>query len=135
ILLSSSALAEGTHNFYVKQTDLAGNSSCSPATVSYVKDAIPPANPTINGALGGLDVTADSSLTSGNVVTVSWQDLSDEYEYQVSIWDAGDSSNICPEVTLAMDQTAYTFSDCPLDAGTGYTVRLSATDLAGNPSG
>lgn len=120
--LTSSVLSDGTHQFYARSTDPAGNnSSCSAATVSYVLDT---AQPTATLS------SAESSPTSALVISTTLT-----FNESVTGLNAGDFSLTNAYIkSLSGSGTTYTVEIIPLVEGTiSISVPVgSAYDAAGN---
>jgi len=110
---TTAALAEGSHTFQVRATDVAGNSDATPASSTWTID------------LTGPDTTIDSgpSNPSGNATptfTFSSSETGSTFECRV---DAGSwAACTSPHTTAALDDGNHTFD-------------VRATDAAGNTDG
>ena len=113
--MSYSGLADGTHTFDVRATDLAGNTDQTPATRTW----------TINTVV--VDTTPpDTSITGGPSGTVS----SSAASFSVSATEAG-STFQCRLDGAAWSACSSPMSYSGLADGT-HTFDVRATDLAGN---
>ncbi|WP_337023665.1 MULTISPECIES: Ig-like domain-containing protein [unclassified Pantoea] len=123
------ALADGSHTFSVSASDAAGNVSGT-TTISAVIDATPPAAPSAITASND-DGTTPVAITSGSITNDSTPFLSGSGE-------AGSIIRIF-DGTTELGSTAvgsngqWSFSVPALDDG-AYTLRVTATDAAGNTS-
>jgi hypothetical protein len=124
--ITSSSLGAGSHNFYAKATDPAGNvSSCSAATVNYVIDLTPPAKPT------GLSLNVPSTSPDKDTtpqITITGVVSGDTIKLYS---DAGCTVEIGSGVTVA---GSINITSVALGDG-AYDMRAVAIDPAGNNSG
>ncbi len=91
--------------------------------------------PAISGASGGSDSNIDAYLNSGSSndkVTINWSDSSDEFSYEIAIYENDGTTLKCPVASIAKDLTSYSFSSCSLTQGKLYKVDLKALDYLGN---
>jgi len=126
------ALVEGAHDFTVRSTDTLGNVSTPSAVYSVTVDTTPPAVPTLNGVednvAGGIEGNiATGQVTNDNTPTLSGTGMAGS---TVHIFNNG--TEIGSTTVLAGGTWNFT-PTIPLPDGT-YTLRVNATDTAGNVS-
>ncbi|WP_052696984.1 Ig-like domain-containing protein [Pantoea sp. SM3] len=123
------ALADGSHTFSVSASDAAGNVSGT-TTISAVIDATPPAAPSA--------ITASNDNGTMPVAIANGSTTNDSSPFLSGSGEAGSIIRIYDGTTV-LGSTAvgsngqWSFSVPALDDGT-YTLRVTATDAAGNTS-
>ena len=117
-------LTEGSHMFYIRAVDPAGNIDVTPATFTWFIDLTPPAAPI-------LSLPNDSAIFTISQLEFSWSSVAggDHYRIQISITPSFDSSIV--DVELSDGILAY--SSTPLDDGY-YYWHVAAYDEVGNRS-
>ncbi|WP_234472838.1 Ig-like domain-containing protein [Pantoea sp. S61] len=123
------ALADGSHTFSVSASDAAGNVSGT-TTISAVIDATPPAAPSAITASND-DGTTPVAITSGSTTNDSTPFLSGSGEAG-SIIRIFDGTTVLGSTAVGSNGQ-WSFSVPALDDG-AYTLRVTATDAAGNTS-
>jgi hypothetical protein len=108
---SYAALADGSHSFQVRATDVAGNADASPASYSWVVDTTPP-----NTTIGPTTPPASSNSTSASFDVASSEPGS---SFQCSLDGAAYAACSSPVAYSGLGNGAHTFS-------------VRATDPAGN---
>ncbi|MGH3113903.1 MAG: Ig-like domain-containing protein, partial [Gaiellaceae bacterium] len=148
---SYAGLGDGSHTFDVRATDPAGNTDGTPAAFTWLVDTAAPSSttsfPAVTGeynsagwdagcATSGLCGTyADGTGSGVQTVEVSIRQGSGDY------WDGAaftSASEVWNAATLAAGDWSYALDAADLPADGSYTVRVRATDEAGNaetPSG
>ena len=123
--ITSSALAQGTHNLTAKATDLAGNVSAASSALAVAVDTAAPSGMALSG-----NIVATLSAGGGApVATLSATD-SQAITYALA---AGNGVNDADNGSFAIAGNALNVGGSALSAGT-YLIYLSATDAAGNAS-
>lgn len=127
------ALSEGvTYKMSVKATVSAVDQAAGNDLMAFTVDTVAPASFVIVGAMGETDIVPDNYLAGTTTPGVAWQDTTGESGYKVSIYSFVGGTEICPEVTLPANVTAYTFVGCDLTRTVHYRIRVRAVDSAGN---
>ena len=139
-----SGLGDGGHTFEVRATDVAGNTDTNPASFSWTIDTVAPTSaasfPVDTGSytaaqwdagctLAGLCGTYSDTGVGVVDVEVSIRQGSGDY------WDGSgftSGSEVWNDATLAAGDWSYAFDSSSFPADGDYTVRLRATDDAGN---
>ena len=115
---------DGTTTFYTTATDAAGNeSACSPSGVSYVRDTVAPAPPTLAGSQPASPSSDNSPRIRGGADSGSTVRL---------YTDPACSSAVAAEGSAAAYAAPGLVVTVADDSATTYYAR--ATDAAGNPS-
>ncbi|HEX4922906.1 MAG TPA: Ig-like domain-containing protein, partial [Bdellovibrionales bacterium] len=126
-------LSDGSHTFYVKSFDQAGNGSLEASYTWTVNTAGPGAfniSGLTSGAAGGTDASANAYLAHG-VPVVNWAAAVGASTYDVEIRDAAGSANVCALANTA--GTTYDFNTvCTLTDGFYYKAYVTAVDAATN---
>lgn len=126
-------LSEGvTYKMSVKATVSAVDQPAGNDLMAFTVDTVAPASFLIVGAMGETDIVPDNYLAGTTTPGVAWQDTTGESGYKVSIYSFVGGTEICPEVTLPANVTAYTFVGCDLTRTVHYRIRVRAVDSAGN---
>ena len=125
----TTALGDGSHTFSVSASDAAGNVSGT-ATITAVIDATPPAAPSLITASND-NGTMPVAITSGSTTNDSTPFLSGSGEAGsiIRIFDGATELGS----TAVGSNGQWSFSVPVLEDGT-YTLRVTATDAAGNTS-
>ncbi|MCL1597709.1 MAG: hypothetical protein M3094_00885, partial [Actinomycetia bacterium] len=79
----------------------------------------------VAGLTGGVDAVVDATLGDA-APTVHWGESERAVSYEVRIRDAADGADVCGPATVSA--TSHTFAGCSLPTGTGFIVRVSASD-------
>ncbi len=112
-----SSLAEGTHTFYVKVRDVAGNESPSAANYGWLIDSVKPS-----------DVSGLTATPGLGKVTLSWSHTgTDVVSFDIEISSGGTG-----ERTVTWPTTSYQWTG--LTNGTNYQFTVHAVDAVGNRS-
>ena len=115
-----SSLPAGSHTFYVRATDAAGNTDASPATYTWTIDNVAPVAPIVTAVANGANVTTTTPVYIGTA----------ENNSTVTVIVDGASIG----TTGADGSGNWTLTQPgPLSNGS-HSVRATATDAAGNTS-
>ncbi|HET6656454.1 MAG TPA: Ig-like domain-containing protein [Gaiellaceae bacterium] len=139
-----SSLAEGSHTFKVRSTDGAGNTDPTPAQFTWTVDTVAPSSTTSFPASGGKYNASGwdagcatvgfcgtySDATSGvQKVEISIRRGSGNYWNGSAFASAGEVWNLAG---LSGGDWSYALSTTDFPADGSYTIRVKATDNAGN---
>ncbi len=126
--ITLAVIGEGSHDFNVKQTDLAGNVSAPSANLPAVVDTVAPLTPATPNLQAASDTGSSSTddVTSDNTPTL---DGTAEASSTVEMFDGVTSLG----TTTATVGGAWTFTTGVLADGT-HSLTVTATDAAGNTS-
>ena len=138
-------LSDGSHSFDVRATDTAGNTDGNPATVFWNIDTTAPSSTASFPSAGGSYTTAEwnaGCATSGLCGTYSDGSGSGVVDVEISIrqgsgdyWDGtgfSSATEVWNDATIAGGDWEYGFGAAGFPADGNYTVRVRATDDAGN---
>jgi Bacterial Ig domain/Chitobiase/beta-hexosaminidase C-terminal domain/Bacterial Ig-like domain/PASTA domain len=140
----SYSLSDGSHTFKVKATDPAGNSDASPAQHTWTIDTTAPSSTTSFPASGtaynasawnagcataGLCGTYSDATTGVQKVEISIRQGSGNY-WNGSGFSSG--SEVWNTTSLSGGNWSYAFATTDFPADGTYTIRVKATDNAGN---
>jgi len=120
----TTALAQGNHTLYARQTDAAGNNSpCSTSSLNYTVDTTAPQAPTVNFANGTVS-------PSGNLSpTLAISNL--EIGSTVSVYTDASCTNQVATSVVATNPQNFTV-DALVTGGPTFTFYTIVTDIAGN---
>ena len=138
-------LPDGSHSFDVRATDPAGNTDGNPATAFWSIDTTAPSSTASFPSAGGSYTTSEwnaGCATSGLCGTYDDGSGSSVVDVEISIrrgtgnyWDASgftSGSEVWNDATIAGGDWEYSFGAASFPADGDYTVRVRATDDAGN---
>src|SRR6187200_2816128 len=137
---SYSSLAEGSHTFYVRATDGAGNTDGSAASYTWTVDTVAPSSTTSFPASAGVYNTNGWNAGCGTIgFCGTYSDATSGVQsVEISIrqgagnyWSAGSfssASEVWNTTTLAGGNWSYTFPASNFPADGSYTIRVRATD-------
>jgi hypothetical protein len=120
-----STLADGNYTFAVKAVDKAGFASQA-AMVNFAVDASEAGDFQILGVTGGNDVKVDAYLSENAAPKLSWSASKGAQTYNVSIYDATNTTLLCNGANINGANVEYQFANCVLSDGAMYVARASA---------
>ena len=141
---SYSGLSEGSHTFKVRATDQAGNADASPAQFTWTVDTVAASSTTSFPASGGAYNTAGWNAGCGTIgFCGTYSDAtSGVQKVEISIrqgtgnyWNGtsfGSGSEIWNVTSLSGGNWSLAFATSSFPADGSYTIRVKATDNAGN---
>jgi len=123
---SYTGLTEGSHTFYVKATDSAGNTNSTPASYTWTIDTTPP---TVSSTSSLTGVTLSTSITA------TFSETMDSSTITTTTFTLKDSDNNAVTGIVTYSGTTATWTPSSnLTSGTTYTATIttSVKDAAGN---
>ncbi|WFU83811.1 Ig-like domain-containing protein [Bradyrhizobium sp. CIAT3101] len=128
--ITTTALADGTHNITAKATDAAGNTGAASAVLAVTEDSAAPVAPT--GL--SLDATTDSGIKGDGITSFTHVliDGTAEHGSTVTLYDSN-GTTVLGTGTADPTTGAFSIATSTLAEGT-HSITAKATDAAGNTS-
>lgn len=122
---------DGMKSIYVWLLDGGGTPRTNKQPMAVVVlDRVPPGTFSVTGITGGSDTILNDRLSDDADPTVHWTAATGASEYELKILDTGLAS-LCSVKVHAPDVEAAV-TECGLQEGVPYLVRITARDAAGN---